>query len=80
MKTLYEQLGVTPLACPAAIQESYFRLSRKLGADPAVHPAGEHARSEYLAAQNAYRTLSNLQLRAEYGRSLVQSSWPTPKK
>jgi len=80
MKTLYEQLGVTPQASHTAIQQSYQRLTRKLDPDNTLHLAGEHARAEYLAVQNAYRTLSDVQTRAEYDRDRLQSSHPMPRK
>jgi DnaJ-class molecular chaperone len=70
MKTLYQQLGVTPHASHTAIQQSYFRLKRKF--DPKSDPLQrtETPSAEYLALQNAYRTLSNSELRAEYDKSL----------
>lgn len=80
MKTLYEQLGVTPLASQTAIQQSYFRLAKKLDPENPLRPGGECAQAEYLALQNAYRTLSNVQSRAEYDRILLQSSRPRAKK
>ena len=80
MKTLYDQLGVTPLASQTAIQQSYFRLARKLDPNNPLRPGGERAQAEYLALQSAYRTLSNLQSRAEYDRILVQSSRHGQKK
>lgn len=81
MKTLYEQLGVTPLASHTAIQQSYFRLSKKLDPNNPARPGGERTRTEYLAVQNAYRTLSNAQTRAEYDRTLqMQAFGPSQKK
>jgi curved DNA-binding protein CbpA len=77
MKTLYEQLGVTPLASQTAIQQSYFRLAKKLDPNNPLRPGGERAQAEYLAL---HRTLSNLQSRAEYDRTLLQSSRPGQKK
>jgi curved DNA-binding protein CbpA len=74
MKTLYQQLGVTPVASQTAIQQSYLRLAKKLDPNNPLRPGGESARAEYLAVQNAYRTLSNAQTRAEYDRSLLRSS------
>ena len=58
MKTLYEQLGVTSLASQTPNNPQC--------------PGGERAQAEYLALQNAYRTLSNVQSRAEYDRTLLQ--------
>jgi len=80
MKTLYEQLGVTPLASQTAIQQSYFRLSRKLDPDNTLHSPDDHGKADYLAVQNAYRTLSNVQMRAEYDLTLVQSPRPAQRK
>jgi curved DNA-binding protein CbpA len=80
MKTLYEQLGVTPLASQTAIQQSYFRLAKKLDLKNPLRPGGEPAQAEYLALQNAYQTLSNAQSRAEYDRTLSQSSRSGQKK
>ena len=74
MKTLYEQLGVTPMASQTAIQQSFFRLVKKVDPAHAPHPGAEHSRAEYTALQNAYRTLSNGQSRADYDRSLQQQS------
>jgi len=39
-----------------------------------LHPDAERARAEHTALQNAYRTLSNCQSRADYDRSLQQQS------
>ncbi|MEO8442764.1 MAG: DnaJ domain-containing protein [Betaproteobacteria bacterium] len=80
MKTLYEQLGVTPLASQTAIQQSYFRLAKKLDPKCPLLPRGDCAQAEYRALQNAYRTLSSAQLRAEYDRTLLHSSRPGAKK
>jgi len=49
MKTLYEQLGVTPMASQTAIQQSFFRLVKKVDPAHAPHPGAEHARAEYTA-------------------------------
>ncbi|HEX3169768.1 MAG TPA: DnaJ domain-containing protein [Burkholderiales bacterium] len=72
MKTLYEQLGVTPMASQTAIQQSCFRLVKKSHPANTLQPGAERARAEHTALQNAYRTLSNCQSRAEYDRSLQQ--------
>ncbi|MDB5810019.1 MAG: DnaJ domain [Betaproteobacteria bacterium] len=69
MKTLYQQLGVTPHASQTAIQQSYFRLKRKLHSNTPPQK-NECPSAEYLAVQNAYRTLSNSELRAEYDQTL----------
>src|SRR4051794_14361675 len=81
MKTLYQQLGVTPQASPTAIQQSYFRLAKKLDPKNTQDEASDHASAEYQAIKHAYRTLSNSNLRAEYDRSLLeQSAKSGPKK
>ena len=80
MKTLYEQLGVTPMASQTAIQQSFFRLAKKLDPANTLDPDAEHARAEYTALQNAYRTLSNCQSRADYDRRLQQRSSSTGAK
>ena len=72
MKTLYQQLGVTPMASQTAIQQSFFRLVKKSHPANTLHPDAERARAEHTALQNAYRTLSNCQSRADYDRSLQQ--------
>ena len=72
MKTLYEQLGVTAVASQTAIQQSFFRLVKKLNPANTPHPRAERACAEYTALQNAYRTLSNCQSRADYDLSLQQ--------
>ena len=74
MKTLYEQLGVTSMASRTAIQQSFFRLVKKLDSANMLHPRAERARAEYTVLQNAYRTLSNCESRADYDRSLQQHS------
>jgi hypothetical protein len=74
MKTLYQQLGVTPLASPTAIQQSYFRLIKKHESKDPRDPSTERRSDEFTAIKDAYRTLSNLELRAEYDRSLQQQS------
>jgi DnaJ-class molecular chaperone len=75
MKTLYEQLGVTPMASQTAIQQSFFRLVKKVDPAHAPRPGAEHARTEYTALQNAYRTLSNCQsrgLRPQPAATIIQ--------
>src|SRR3954462_6858555 len=80
MKTHYEQLGGTPMASQTAIQQSYLRLIRKLDSDNTPRQAGGRDEAEFLAVQNAYRTLSNLQARAEYDRHVLQSWCPRQKR
>lgn len=80
MKTLYKQPGFTPLASQTAIPLSYFRLARKLDPKNPLRPGSEWAQAKYLALQNACRTLPNVQSRAEYDRTLLQSSRSGQKK
>ena len=70
MKTLYQQLGVTPLASRIAIQHSYFRLAKKFVSSNPLEREHASTNAEYLALKEAYRTLSDSQLRADYDRSL----------
>ena len=70
MKTLYQQLGVTPLATRIAIQQSYFRLAKKFVSSNPLEREHAFNDAEYLALKEAYRTLSDSQLRADYDRSL----------
>lgn len=78
MKTLYEQLGITPQASQTAIQQSFFRLARKLDPKNPHNQNSERARAEYLAVQFAYRTLSNPDSRSDYDRSLQLQSLKPP--
>jgi curved DNA-binding protein CbpA len=81
MKTLYQQLGITPQASQTVVQQSFFRLAKKLDPKNPLNQSNERARAEYLAVQSAYRTLSNLESRANYDRSLqIQSLKPNPDK
>lgn len=70
MKTLYQQLGVTPLASRIAIQQSYFRLAKKFVAGNPLEREHSFKDTEYIALKEAYRTLSDSQLRADYDRGL----------
>lgn len=74
MKTLYQQLGVTPLASRIAIQQSYLRLAKKFVSSDPAEREGVSANAEYLAIKEAYRTLSDAQLRADYDRSLQSAA------
>jgi DnaJ-class molecular chaperone len=79
MKTHYQQLGVTPQASQTVIQQSFFRLAKKLDPKNPVNQGNDRARAEYLAVQCAYRTLSNVDSRADYDRSLqIQALKPAP--
>jgi len=51
-----------------------FPSRQKVDPAHAPHPGAKHPRAEYTALQNAYRTLSNGQSRADYDRSLQQQS------
>lgn len=74
MKTLYDCLGITPQASQKAIQQSFFRLAKKFDPyNPANHDNAD-ARSQYFAVQEAYRTLSDSDARANYDRTLRKQS------
>ena len=80
MKTHYEQLGITPQASPTVIQQSFFRLAKKLDPKNPANLGNERIRAEYQALQCAYRTLANVASRADYDRSLqLQSLKPAPR-
>jgi len=80
MKTLYEQLGITPHASQTVIQQAFFRLAKKLDPKNPVNHGNDRARVDYQAVQCAYRTLSNPESRCDYDRSLqTQSPKPTPR-
>jgi len=70
MKTLYQQLGITPQASQKAIQQSFFRLARKFDPSNLANQDSAAAREQYAAVQYAYRTLSDPDARANYDRSL----------
>ncbi|TAJ91946.1 J domain-containing protein [bacterium] len=74
MKTLYEQLGITPQASQTAIQQSFFRLARKYDPNNPANQGNAQAREQYLAVQIAFRTLSNPDARANYDRSFQKQS------
>ena len=77
MKTFYEQLGITPHASQTAIQQSFFRLARKLDPKNPLNQGNERARAEYMAVQSAYRTLSNPDARCEYDGSTASAVFET---
>jgi molecular chaperone DnaJ len=74
MKTLYECLGITPQASQKAIQQSFFRLARKFDPNNPANRDSAATREQYLAVQDAYRTLSDSDARANYDRSLQKQS------
>ena len=80
MKTHYEQLGITPHASQTTIQQSFFRLAKKLDPKNPLNQGSERARIEYLAIQSAYRTLSNPDLRCDYDRSLQLQALKPPAR
>lgn len=80
MKTFYEQLGITPQASQTVIQQSFFRLAKKLAPKSPLNYANERAHAEYQAVQCAFRTLSNPESRCDYDRRLqMQSLKPSPR-
>jgi DnaJ-class molecular chaperone len=80
MKTLYEQLGVTPQASLNAIQQSFFRLARKFDPDNPANQSSADAHAQYRAVHDAYRTLSDSAARRRYDLSLqTQSRLRTPR-
>ena len=70
MKSLYEQLGVTPQASLKAIQQSFFRLAKKFDPSAPGNHGNPGARDQYLALHDAYRTLSDPEMRRKYDDSL----------
>jgi len=80
MKTLYEQLGVTPQATLNAIQQSFFRLARKLDPDNPANQSSADVHAQYRAVHDAYRTLADPAARRQYDLSLqTQSRLRTPR-
>lgn len=78
MKTLYDRLGVTPQASQKAIQQSFFRLVKKLDPYNPDNQSNADARLQYFAVQDAYRVLSDPEARRKYDRSLQMQS-PTKR-
>ena len=74
MKTLYDQLGVTPQASLKAIQQSFFRLAKKFDPNAPGNEGNSDARVQYLAVHDAYRTLSDPDMRRKYDDSLQTRS------
>lgn len=74
MKTLYDQLGVTPQASLNAIQQSFFRLARKFDPDNPANQSSGDAHTQYRAVHDAYRTLSDPVARRQYDLSLQTQS------
>ena len=74
MKTLYEQLGVTPQASPNAIQQSFFRLARRFDPEHPDNQSSDDARAQYRAVHDAYRTLSDPAARRLYDLNLQAQS------
>lgn len=74
MKTLYEQLGVTPQASQNAIQQSFLRLARKFDPDNPVNLGRADACAQYRAVHDAYRTLADPATRRQYDRGLQTQS------
>jgi molecular chaperone DnaJ len=70
MKTLYDQLGVTAQATPKAIQQAFFRLAKKFDPKSPANHGDADAGARYRSVHDAYRILSDSELRQEYDRSL----------
>ena len=71
VKTLYSVLGVASSAYPEEIDDAFDRL--KLQYPKAKLDADENARMRFLAAQQAYETLSNPDARALYDKKLAKA-------
>lgn len=71
VKTLYSVLGVAPSVYPEEIEDAFDRL--KLQYPKAKLDADENARLRFLAAQQAYETLSNPDARALYDKKLAKA-------
>ncbi len=71
IKTLYSVLGVAPSATPADIDEAFNRL--KVRFPQARRDTDEAARMQFLAAQQAYQTLSNPEARSLYDRKIAKA-------
>lgn len=71
VKTLYSVLGVEPSVYSGEIDDAFDRL--KLQYPKAKLDADENARVRFLAAQQAYETLSNPDARALYDKKLAKA-------
>ncbi len=71
VKTLYSVLGVAPSAYPEEIGDAFDRL--KLQYPKAKLDTDENARVRFLAAQQAYETLSNPDARSLYDQKLAKA-------
>lgn len=74
MKTHYEQLGLTPQASARAIEQSFLRLARKFDPRDQANGNSAEARAQYQAVHEAYRTLSDADLRRTYDVTLRTQS------
>jgi DnaJ-class molecular chaperone len=70
MKTFYELLGVTAQASPKAIQQAFFRLAKKFDPKSPANHGDADAGAKYKSVHDAFRILSDLELRQAYDRSL----------
>ena len=70
MKTLYELLGVTAQASPKAIQQAFFRLAKKFDPKNPANHGDVNADAQYRSVHDAYRLLSDSELRQKYDHSL----------
>lgn len=70
MKTLYERLGVTAQASPKAIQQAFFRLAKKFDPKNPANHGDVNADAQYRSVHDAFRLLSDSELRQKYDHSL----------
>ncbi len=77
MKPYYDILGVAHNASPEEIKQAYRKLAKRY--HPDVNAGSRESEEKFKEVQEAYRTLSDVQLRADYdarlsGRKQAQSS------
>ena len=73
--TLYQRLGLSPLASPEDVRQAFRRLSKQLHPDTALLPPAEAHRA-FRDLQEAYATLSDPDRRRAYDRQLVTPAPP----
>lgn len=70
MKTLYQELRITPHASPKVIQQAFLRLARKFDPSLPQNQSNPNAPAQYEAILSAYRTLIDSDRRYIYDQSL----------